>query len=455
MAMFNQKIFEEIRENIIDVITRSSELGQELWNELTQNTHPADIAQFLSNLYKDEAFELYATFDDELKISVFEYFSDNMKVAILPALSDKDKLVVLEHLPAHDLVDFFDRLDDEEVKNLFKLMQKKDRRNVIELMKFGPDSAGGIMETDVISFHQDLTVEKAIQILQKIQPKKEIHQEIYVTDRDNKLVGHIKLEDLVLKSPKTVLHDILRENDFIAYAEQDQEEVAQKMVHYHLMNIPVITKENQFLGVIPSDTLVDVIEEEASEDVYRMSAMTPIKHTYFETPFFRLLWERSFILVALLLLESLSTTILESFDSTLAGFYLTAFITMIVSAGGNTSSQTSALAIQGLSSGEINFANMSKFLKREFLMSLAISSALGVTAFLRVYFIRHEIWTSLAVAVSLSSIVTLSVILGSILPIILKRFKIDPAFSAGPFLATIMDIFGSLIFCYIAKLILT
>lgn len=451
--MLYQKLFDQIQQHLPSVTNRDSELGEQLWQELI-NTHPADIEQFLANLDREDFRDLFLTFDHVLQLEIFNYMSDSMKATCLSFLSDQEKAIILEKSSIADLADLFDHLSDKELKDLFKLLRTKDRMRVLELMKFGPESAGGIMDTDVITLTEDLTVEKSIQLLQRLQPRKELHQEIYVTDKTNKLVGHIRLEDLVLKHPKTPISTFLQENELAALADEDQETIAQKMVHYHVTNVPVVDKENHFLGVIPSDTLIDIIEEEASEDVYRISAMTPIKQTYFETSFKRLIGERSFILIILLLAESIASTIYDSFEGMLGGLGLAAFITMLVSCGGNTSSQTSALAIQGLSSGEINYSNIRRFLRRELLISLSLAGILGIIAFIRVYFTRYSIVTSIAVALSLSSIVMLSVTLGSLIPIMLKRLNIDPAFSAGPFLATLMDILGILIYCYVSKLIL-
>ena len=448
-----QNIFKEIKNNISEVINQSSELGKTLWKKLIE-FHPADIAQFLSDIDKEEFQEIYKKLPKSLKLEVFDYLSDTMKANVFQLINKQDKLAIIEKSSLDDMVDFFQFLSDEELKELFNLMHIKDRTHAIELMRFGEESAGGVMDTNVITLTQDLSVEQCIQILQRLQPKKEIHQEIYVTDKDNKLVGHIRLEDLVLKSPKTLLNSFLKQNEIIAFADDDQETIAQKMVHYHLTSVPVVGINSIFLGVIPSDTLIEIIEDEASEDVYRMSAMAPIKQTYFETPFRRLLGERSFILVILLLAESIATTIQESFETLLTGLGLFAFSTMIVSCGGNTSSQSSAIAIQGLGSGEINFSNFNRFLKRELLLAACLAIILALTSFVRVYLTRHEFYPALIVSITLAAIVTLSVTLGSLLPVVLKKFKIDPAFSAGPFLATIMDIIGLFLYCYIAKIIL-
>lgn len=196
-----------------------------------------------------------------------------------------------------------------------------------------------------------------------------------------------------------------------------------------------------------------MLVKEAGEDVQRISAVTPLKQSYFDTSFFRLLYERSGILVILLLVESLSGTILVAYESTL-GVILFLFIPMIISTGGNTSSQTSAVAIQGMAAGEIRAANMFKFLRRELCLGAAIGTILAGTAFMRVAVMTGNYMYGIAVSLALGLIVMLSVGLGSCVPLMLKRLNIDPAYSAGPFLATAMDILGVLIYCYICRLIL-
>jgi len=215
------------------------------------------------------------------------------------------------------------------------------------------------------------------------------------------------------------------------------------------MTIPVVGSGNMFLGVIPSETLVDVLVEEAGENVLKMSA-APLH----ETSFFKQLFERSYILIILLLAESFSGTIVRAYEDTL-GIILLSFIPMLISAGGNSSNQTSAMVIQGMASGHIRSSNMYKFLRREFLMAGMLSVILGCATFLRIYYSTHHVLQAFVVSLSLSVIVLLSVTLGSCMPFILRRLNIDPAFSAGPFLATIMDVLGVMIYCYITKLILS
>jgi len=453
--MIPKKLFNQIEQNINTVIRKDSALGIELWNELLK-IHPADLAFFFANIGKEDFKLIFVNLPERIKISVFEYLSDSLKSYCLSFLSDKERTVLLEKTPVETITDLFDYLSDEEIKDYFELLRKNDRERIISLMKFSPESVGGVMDPHVISLKESFTVEQSIQICQRIRPDRELHEEIYVTDKSNKLLGHIKLEDLVLKHPKSKLSSILRPNNLVAYVEEDKEEIARKMSHYNLTIAPVVNEGEYFLGVIPANILVDIIEEEASEDVYKISAMTPIKRPYFDISFFRLFYERSYILIILLLVESFSSTILKAYEYSIPDFhFLGLFLPMLVSAGGNTSSQTSAITIQGIASGEIHYSNVRRFFKREFLMAMALALILGLTSFARVYFTHGKLLHSFVISFSLSMIVLVSVTLGSMIPLLLKRLNIDPAFAAGPFLATLVDILGILIYCYIGKIILT
>ncbi len=450
--MDSKKILEAIRDNIDVVIRQQGPIGKSLWQAFLE-IHPADIANFLAEIGRNNAQALFVALPQKARLEIFDELSNRMRVFVLSFMGDQDQIDALQSLSADELTDLFDLFSDEELKKYLNLLHKQVREKVLSLLKFDPESAGGIMHTDVLTLMEDFTVEKSIKLLQRLSPKRDIHQQIFVTNRANRLVGNINLQDLVLQKPNDRIGSFMRKNELVSRADEDQESIAKRMVHYGLMIVPVVDKDNYFLGIIPGETLVDVIVEEATEDVQKMGALMPIKHPYFEARFFRLLFERSYILVALLLAESFSTTILRAHEATLNDILLF-FIPMLISVGGNTSSQTSAVVIQGMASGEIGFFNMIRFLRREFIMSSFLSLILGVTAFARVYFTSGMIWDSIVVSFSLSLIVITSVVLGSFIPFLLKRFNIDPAFSAGPFLATLMDILGVLIYCYMVKMFL-
>lgn len=450
--MISQQIFDQILEHLEDVLAQSSPIGQELWQEFIE-MHPADTAEFLLNLSHEQFERIYRALPINVKIEIFYYLTDSAKANAIASLDESEKTTLLQQIPLDEFMSIMDFVDDEELKHYFKLMRKQDREDLIDRLRFGPDTAGGVMDTNIVSLVADLTVEKSIQILQRLKPNQELHQEIYITDRDQKLLGHIMLQHLVFNTPSTPLSTFTIPNEFVAHVEDAKSDIANQMKHYQLTAVPVVDDENYFLGAIPSETFIEIIEEQAESDVFRISALRPIKHTYFETPFAKLLFDRSSILVALLLVESFSSTIVHAYSETIAGF-LVGYIAMMISTGGNTSSQTSALVIQGLTSGELTFANARRFLKREISMAGALAAILGVASFIRVYLAEQTVMGGLAVSLSVSSIVLVSVILGSSLPLALKKLGVDPAFSAGPVLATIMDILGLLLYCSISYLIL-
>lgn len=447
-------VLQRVSQNIDEVILRKTDLGIALWELLIQE-HPADIAQFIISIPQHQATELFLPLDKSLKLEIFGYLPEFARAELITDIPIQDKQFILTHTHADDISDMFAYLSDEELKECLKLLNKQDQKRVLDLSKFPPETAGGIMTIDVLTLIKDFTVAKSIELLQRLQPNKDLHQTIYVTDSDAHLVGYIQLQDLVLKSPETRLESILEEVPYVALSHEDQKVVAKNMLHYQMMSVPVVDEREQLLGVITSDTLVHVMQKEAGEDVQRMAGV-PVTESYFDASFWRLLYKRGAILSVLMIAESVTSLIAHSYESTLSTF-LIGFFTMLVSTGGNTSSQTSAIVIQGVNSGVINDTTLGRFFKRELGMGFALGIILGVITFIRVYAFAFKplLPESIVVSISVALIVMLSVLLGSGVPVILRRIGVDPAFSAGPFLATLMDILGILIYCYIASLILT
>ncbi len=451
--MVPEKLFAEIKDHIKDVISKKSALGRSLWDELLK-LHPADIAIFFSGLPEEHFKKLFIDLPAPLHCAVFREFSEIMQSLALSFLTDIQCSDVLSCLTTDELTDIFENLSDQDLKKYLGLLQKTDREKVLSLLQFDSHSAGGIMDTDVLPLTDYFTVQKSIQLIQRLQVHKELHRKLFVINKAKQLVGFIYLEDLVLHKPETPLTEFMKQNEFVVLAHEDQESIAQRMMHYNLTIVPVVGENNYFLGVIPSSTLVDIIEEESAEDVYRMSAMSPAKGGYLEVSFFRQLYQRSYILIILMLAQSLSSAILKTNKTLLAsvaGGVLLQFVTMLISTGGNASSQTSGVIIQGMASGEINSANLRRFFKREMLLSCAIALVLGVTAFARVYTTSGNMMGSIAVTLSVVSIVVVAIFIGSSVPVLLRKLGIDPAYWAGPVLATVMDILGLLIYCAIAQ----
>ncbi|MBI2345277.1 magnesium transporter [Candidatus Dependentiae bacterium] len=442
---------QDILKNIDEVIACDTDLGKDLWQTLLE-LHHADIAEILENAQDQQLTQLFLKLPHHKQIEVFEELADYDKEKVLAVLDDTQKALILREIPLDEFTDLCEHLSDKDFKKCLEVLHKKDRQKVLSLMKFPADSAGGIMTLEFFTLVENMTVAKAIALLQRVRPNVDLHRQIYVTNLENKLVGYIDLEDLVLKSPTTQLNSILKKVAYVALTQEDQETVAQKMVHYGMMSVPVVNDQMFLIGVIQEDDLIDIIQKEAIEDVQRISA-APNTTSYFEIPFWSHLLQRGTILGALLIFESVTGFILHHYEAILTPF-LVMFFTMLVSTGGNTSSQTSAIAIQGMSSGDINESNMFKFIGREFFIGMLLATTLAAVAFLRVYMSHKEFWGSFVVSLALGFIVLLSVLLGASLPVLLRRLGSDPAFSAGPVLATIMDILGLFIYCYVAYLML-
>ncbi len=416
-----ESVFQELQEHFDAIVLQETEHAKAVWHALLQ-IHPADISLFLTNFDREQCKQLFNLFPGVLQQEVFEHFSDSLKAFVLSFVGDELRTQMLNKMSMDEITDLADFATSDEFRRYMALLRRQDREKVLSMLKLGPSSVGAVMNINVVSLQEDFLVEKAIRILQRLKPEQELHQIIYITDRHNRLVGYIKLEDLVLNSSKTHLMTFLRKNELVAKADEDQEEIAKKMRHYQLTTVPVVSPHNYFLGVIPPDTFVDILEEEASEDVLRISAMSAIRHSYLETPFFKIFVERTGILLALMFVESLTSIILETHHALLAVGGLFAFSTMLISTGGNTSSQTSAVVIQGLASGEINESNVHRFFRREMAIGIILAIFLGIGAFIRLYFLGHKPFTiSAAVGGSALVIVFMSVLLGSTTPFVLKK----------------------------------
>jgi magnesium transporter len=446
----------ELRDKMLDafdeLIANNTRHSQKLWSSFVE-LHPADGAELLAEFSWAQLRQFFDALKPSHQAALFPYFSRKLQRYSLSFLPEVDARNILRNMNLDDIVDLFDYLSGAELRKYTEFLDTASQKKVLSLLQFDSQSAGGVMDPDVLAFDHNLTVDEAVKIMQKLQPRQEVYRKIFLTDANGVIAGFISLEDLVLRGPEVKLKSFAQESPVIFTVDVDQEEVAKKMRHYELVIAPVVDIGHKFLGVITGDILVEVVGEEASEDMYKMSALRPMEGTYFQTSFGRLFLERAGILVALLLAQSISSSIIQRYEATLAGL-LMYFITMLISTGGNSSSQTSALVIQGMASGEVNHDNMMRFLRREVLMAGSLAAILGIVAFGRTYYVCNNFWPSLAVSLSLSTIVMVSVVLGSAIPIGLKKLNIDPAFSAGPFLATLMDIIGVFIYCYISTLIL-
>lgn len=450
-----KKIFFQIENNLNEILENKTPLGKDLL-QLLSSQHPADIALFFdSTLEEEDLLILFRLLPKNLQAEVFEELSESSRLYLLLNLEPEYVSELFKNISTETLTEVFDHLSDEELKKYLKLLQKKQRSKIISRLNFKPDSVGRIMDTEIIALEQDLAVKKSLAILQRLGEKQEVLQVIYVIDKDQKLLGHINLGDLVVNKPEIILKNLIRKNTLVLNVNQDQEDAANQVSHYGFTAAPVVDDNNNFLGVLTAQDVFDVLEEEASEDVYKMSGLSPAQDEYFQTPIWKFIWQRTPWLVGLLLLQSVSSFILSgNKDIVDKYFIISMFLTMLIGTGGNAGNQSSAVIIRGLATGQISRKNGLRVLMREMFVSFFISIILGIVAFTRVYFFRQDFLSAITVSTALVLIITMSMFLGSLIPLLLERFNFDPAHSAAPFLATLMDILGVAIYCFVVSRIL-
>lgn len=409
------------------------------------NFHAADISDILEGINEKLLVYLFFHLPLETQADVFMEFSNETRQFIWRSSSKQKRELLLDYLTINELVDFFDDLSDTEVNTYIKLVNKKERAKVLSLLEFPETSAAGIMEIDIVVLPPNMTVVKTIFILKKLKANKRLYQTIYVVDEKHILLGFIELENLIFEDEQNHIKKFVRTTSYTVNAYDDQEIVAAYMTRYRVDIVPVVDKDNHFLGVITSEIIARTIEDEASEDIMRMASLSPIEDSYFQTDIVKLFWQRASILTILLLIQSVSTMIIGKYTALLSGFLIT-YIGMITSTGGNTSSQVSALVIQGLASGDIQKKDMIRFLKREFFIGSLLALFISIIGSLRTYFFHYQAIDTIIVGTALFSVIALSTILGSLIPFLLHKLKLDPAYSAGPLLATCMDILGVVLF---------
>jgi magnesium transporter len=333
------------------------------------------------------------------------------------------------------------------------------RNQINRILKYPQDSAGTVMTAEFVDLKREMTVSKAFERIRKIGPDKETIYTCYVIDEERKIEGVITVKTLLLSAPEQVLGDIMEQNLILVHTDTDREEVARIFEKYDFVNVPVVDSENRLVGIITFDDIMDVVQEEATEDFEIMAAMTPSERPYLKTGVLRLFSNRIGWLVVLMVLGMGTGFILQGFqDALLAAPLLISFIPMLTDTGGNAGSQSSTMIIRGMAVSEISPGDFFRVAWKEIRVSILAGIVLAVVAFLRVLLLNYgeaNIYRQTAV-ISLTLIFTvfMAKLCGAMLPILAKKLKIDPAVMAAPLITTIVDAGSLLVFFSIAKILL-
>lgn len=413
----------------------------------------ADIASFMGELEEEEQLKTFRILPKSMAADVFSYLEVEDQQYIISSLSDREAANIINNLMADDAVDFLEEMPANMVKKLLANANAETRRDVNHLLQYPESSAGSIMTVEYVDLKEDMTVEDAISRIRKIGVDSETINVCYVLDPKRTLVGAVTLRQLLIHSADVLIHDIMDENVIYLHTLMDQEEVARQFSKYDFIAMPVADNENRLVGIITVDDVVDIMEEETTEDIEKMAAIVPTEKPYLKTGIFETWKSRIPWLLLLMISATFTSKILMNFEEALNALpLLTAFIPMLMDTGGNAGGQSSVTIIRGLSLGEIEYRNMPKIWIKEIVVSVCCGVTLAVAYFIKLM-VFDKVDMVIAMVVCLTLVVTVMVAktIGCTLPLLAKRVGLDPAVMASPFITTIVDALSLIVYFQIAQ----
>ena len=428
--------------------------------ELLGEIHPEDLADLIGDLDADEAAELLSRLPVEDAAHIFERLDDDEQEDIVEVMPPESVAQIASEMAPDDRADLFSVLPEAVGDAILEKLAKVDPKaaeDVREIEKWPERSAGHLMTTAYVSVSPDVSVRSAVDA---VRSHAENHDEnvynVYALDANKRLVGIASLRDLLLASPVQPLAEILERNIISVPPLEDQEDVARKMAKYDLNVMPVVDDSGNILGVITIDDIVDVLTQEQTEDVQKLGGVEPLDVPYFRTSFLTFIKKRGVWLFILFFGEFFTQTALRYYDPVFDAIKGAAYyIPLLISAGGNSGSQSSTLIIRGMAVGEIKMRDWFRILIRELAMGLVLGIGLATVGFARVLMYRDQhVDFAMTVGATLVGIVITGCVVGAMLPIVLKRIGLDPATSSTPFIASLVDVLGIIIFVHFAKLIM-
>lgn len=424
--------------------------------DLAEELHAADLAELVEDLSEETAVAMLASLPPSSAAATLDAMSLGPRASVFARL-DREFATRLAGLMSPDeRADLFQELSEELRADLLGRMPKEESRDVRELISYPESSAGGLMTTDFVALPPDITVEKAIEEVRRTAAQKETVYEAYAVDPNGTLLGAVSLRDLVLARSGQPVTAIMNADAVSVPPEMDQEDVARIFQHYGLIALPVVDAARKLLGIVTVDDVVQVIKEEQAEDIEKLGAVKPLDNSYFDTDFWTFVRKRAGWLTALFLGEILTASALEHYTwATKAVVAIGFFVPLIVSSGGNAGSQSSSIVIRGMALGEFKVGDAMRIVARELRIGLALGLFLGVIGVVRASLVGHAgFGLALAVGVALVACVAFGAVVGSGMPFLIKRMGFDPAVSSGPFIASVVDVLGIVIYVQTAVWIL-
>jgi magnesium transporter len=432
----------------------------------TDEMHPADLADVAELLPEDRVQAFLAALPAARAADVLEYLDEELRTAILEQMSARQAAELVSEMTPDDRADTLEEIDEEHAEEILSEIPTEARRETERLLSFDPDTAGGLMTTEFVSVPAVTRVEDALESVRAAarSGRREAMYAVYVTDTQGRLVGVLSLRELLAAAPGSKLSDVAWTEVVTVGVHADREEVARITSNYDLVAVPVVSESGHIMGVITVDDVIDVIQEEQTEDVQKFGGMEALDEPYTTISFPHMLRKRAGWLSALFLGEMLTATAMGYFQHEIEkATILALFVPLIISSGGNSGSQATSLIIRALALRELQVRDWWRVALRELPSGLALGSILGVIGFFRIVlwqalglqeYAGHAWLVATTVALSLVGVVTFGSLAGSMLPFLLKRIGFDPASASAPFVATLVDVTGLVIYFTVSLILL-
>ena len=445
MEVLNEDTFKELLEN---------KQYRTLWERLA-DSEPTHIADLLTSIPADEAVIAFRLLPKSLAISVFDYIDGAFQNQLLEAFSDQAAKNFLEAMPPDDRTELLDEVPAKVARRLLQILSPDQRRVTLQLLGYDEETAGREMTPLFVDLHSDMTVTQALERVRQLAINRETVYQCYVMDRRRYLIGIVSLKDLVIADPNAKVSDIMKPDPPFVSTHTDREEVARELREHDLLAIPVVDAEQRLVGTITYDDVADIMEREATEDIYRFGAVPGTERGYFASRIFSVVRRRTPWLFMLIAVSLVIAPIIFAQEELLAGAWiLTGFIPLVIATGGNVGAQSATVVIRGLATGEVNPRRALAVVLREVGIGAIMGVALGMVALGLVYASSRNLEAATVVAITLVGISVMATLVGGALPFIFRLLKIDPALVSAPFLTTVLDIFGVALYFGIARLIL-
>lgn len=416
----------------------------------------ADIAELLEELNNENLIKVFRLLPKDIAAETFSFLDVDVQQTIINSLTATEAASIIDNMFADDATDLIEEMPSNVVKKILAKTTSETRKDINLLLNYKEDSAGSIMTVEFLDIKSDYTISKAIERIRRIGTDKETLDFCYVLDNKRRLLGTLSLKQIILSPSDKLVEDIMEVDPISVTTNTDQEEVALLFQKYDITVMPVVDSENRLVGIITIDDVVDIMQEETTEDIEKMAAITPSDKPYMRTGVFETWKKRIPWLLILMISATFTGKIIQSFESGLAAcVILTSFIPMLMDTGGNAGGQASVTIIRGLSLNEIEFKDILRIIWKEFRVALLIGLTLAVCNFAKLLII-DGVNTDVALVVCFTLVLTVIIakVVGCSLPLAAKKVGFDPAVMASPFITTIVDALSLVVYFQLAKMIL-